>query len=471
VRQEFNTFRLGGEIEFAGVHLNVVRRWEFTKDDTSAFIGTPTPGDNSTDPTTVSKLTKAEPFHGSSNGWMLNLITHRRWFELNGRYSYTGGSRDYLLNEIAVGQDRFIGAANRQLLVSGHGQRPVTNANFSFSVFPTSRLTIVNHTSYSNIRMDGSNTFQQFDNATLGVTVFNFQLLGIRLVTNGTDVRYQFNRKFTAYTGYQYSNRLIHSIEDTATPGSAFDGVEARQLNHLHAGIVGFNWTPLQPVRIHLEGEIGRNDNPFTPVSERNYHAINGRVDYRKGAVQLSGAYKENYNTNSITLTSYSSHARNFSANASWTGRSWFSLDAAYSHLHLDTLGGIAFFAGAPRAQLITGQDSLYVSNIHSGTLMARFGVMKRVDLFVGYNVTRDVGDGRAAGSGPTDAVGALLYSVQTFPLIYQSPLARVSIKLHEKLRFNMGYEYYGYKEDLGLFGINNNYRANTGYTSLLWSF
>jgi len=95
--------------------------------------------------------------------------------------------------------------------------------------------------------------------------------------------------------------------------------------------------------------------------------------------------------------------------------------------------------------------------------------------LFVGYNITRDVGDGRASGIPANIAlpgpISSLLYSVQTFPLSYQSPLARISYKVHEKLRFNVGYQYYGYKEDFGLFNINDNYRANTGFASLLWSF
>ncbi|MCU1261813.1 MAG: hypothetical protein JWO80_4698, partial [Bryobacterales bacterium] len=61
--------------------------------------------------------------------------------------------------------------------------------------------------------------------------------------------------------------------------------------------------------------------------------------------------------------------------------------------------------------------------------------------------------------------------SVQTFPLTFQSPSARISVRLLEKVRLNFGYQYYGYKEQFGLFGINDNYRANTGYTSVLWSF
>jgi hypothetical protein len=123
----------------------------------------------------------------------------------------------------------------------------------------------------------------------------------------------------------------------------------------------------------------------------------------------------------------------------------------------------------------VTGDQSIYISNIHAATLGLRFAATKRMDLYVGYSITKDVGDGRSSIYGTVDPAtnptGALLASVQTFPLTFQSPSARVSVKLTEKLRFNVGYQYYGYKEQFGLFDVNENYLGNTGYTSLLWAF
>jgi hypothetical protein len=46
--------------------------------------------------------------------------------------------------------------------------------------------------------------------------------------------------------------------------------------------------------------------------------------------------------------------------------------------------------------------------------------------------------------------------------------MARLSIPITEKVRWNVGYQYYGYNE---LFLNGENFRANTGYTSVLWSF
>jgi hypothetical protein len=170
-----------------------------------------------------------------------------------------------------------------------------------------------------------------------------------------------------------------------------------------------------------------------------------------------------------LTLTSFSSHSRNYFANFSWAARDWVALDAGYSKLHLDTLGGIVFFAGAPRARQGTA-DSIYDSNIHAANLGVRFAIRKRADLYVGYNITKDTGDGRSglATPGTTDA---LFYNVQTFPLNFQSPLFRLTVPLTRKIKWNLGYQYYGYHEDFGLNSLLQNYHAHTGYTSVLWAF
>ena len=116
--------------------------------------------------------------------------------------------------------------------------------------------------------------------------------------------------------------------------------------------------------------------------------------------------------------------------------------------------------------------QSIFISNIHAGNLGLRFAITGRADFYVGYNITKDTGDGRASDAlQQTTPAGQLLYSVQTFPLTYQTPLLRLSVKLTAKLRYNIGYQYYGYHEEFGLLSDDQSYRAHTGYTSLLWSF
>jgi hypothetical protein len=137
----------------------------------------------------------------------------------------------------------------------------------------------------------------------------------------------------------------------------------------------------------------------------------------------------------------------------------------------LYTLGGLDYFANG---QDISGASSLYISNIHTANLGARFTVLKRADIYLGYGHVQDVGDGRAG----TSIGGGLLNIVpvpqppfiaaQTFPLRYLSPEARLSIRITPKIRWNAGYQYYGYNEH---FADLQDYRAHTGYSSISWSF
>jgi hypothetical protein len=70
-----------------------------------------------------------------------------------------------------------------------------------------------------------------------------------------------------------------------------------------------------------------------------------------------------------------------------------------------------------------------------------------------------------------TSSVNVLLASVQTFPLTYQTPMARVSVRISPKVRWNVGWQFYNYNEQFQLFTAYQNFHANNGYTSVLWTF
>src|SRR5207248_556743 len=158
-------------------------------------------------------------------------------------------------------------------------------------------------------------------------------------------LNYQATAWFGAYADYHYSNRRIRSIEQFAFPGSPPDVTPAEQTNQLHSGILGFRLRPAKPLTITFDGEVGRADRPFSPTSERNYHALGARVQYKLKSLQLSGFTRANYNLNSVSLSSYSSQSRTYAADVSWSPHGWVTFDAGYSKLHLYTIGGIDYFA------------------------------------------------------------------------------------------------------------------------------
>src|SRR5205823_11640586 len=170
----------------------------------------------------------------------------------------------------------------------GDGRRPVATGNLTLSLSPVSKLTLVNHTSVYNVRTEGDSAFLEFNNSTLSTNLLYFQYLGIRTIANETDLNYQPTAWFGAYAGYHYSNRRIRSIEQFAFPNSPPDVTPAEQTNQLNSGILGFRLRPAKPLTFTFDGEVGRADRPFTPIADRNYHALGARLQYKFKSLQLS---------------------------------------------------------------------------------------------------------------------------------------------------------------------------------------
>jgi len=453
LRDARNEYRLGNEFQLWGVTVNWMHGWEDFKEDflvpangmpTSQFIN---------------------PYHGTSPYWRAGLFTNRKWFNLNGRFTYTGTRRAYVSD-----QSPFLPASGPnigpfQVATMGTGSRPAATGNFTISLLLGPKLTLTNSSAVYNIRTEGDYEFLQLNNGTGQFVTQDFQYLGIRTITNQTDLNYKMRKWIGFFAGYDYSDRSITSVLTLGAP--AYE-----QTNILNAGVFGVRLRPLPPLTIMLEGEEGHANRPFAPKSDKNYQNLNARVQYKKKSLLLSSYVQTNYNNDSITLTAFSSHARTYAANFSWSPFGWLSFNADYVKLHLDTLGGLSFF---DNGDLLQNQYSLYISNLHTGNIGLRFALGKRVDLYAGYSHIQDTGDGRnnPLGNGFGTTIPEF-QAAQTFPMKYLSPLARVSVKLSNRIRCNVGYQYYGYHEDFftsGDFLPDHAYRATTAYSSVLWSF
>jgi hypothetical protein len=464
VRRRWNEYRIGNEFRVLGIGVNWTRGWEDFKED-EGFARAPAgvPGFPATANANLLSLDKSAPYHGTSPYWRVGLFTGNGRFDVNGRFTYTAGRRNFVFDETAVAAGPGARQTTTNVFSAGNAQRPVATGNLNIAFHPRSKLYLINSTAVYNARTQGDSAFTQFSPGQ-PVTTFYFNYLGIRTLANDTALNYQVSNAVGFYAGYQYSDRLINSVEQTN-----LTDLPARQTNILNSGNFGIRLRPWQALTIQFGAETGRANRPFTPVAPRHYHALNGRVQYRTRNLQVTAAAKTDYNNNSVTLSSYSSRARRYAVDGSWTRLSWLSLDAGYSKLHLDSVGGIAYIVAPPAGTLITGESSLYFSNLHTVYFGIRFAYKKRTELYAGLTRVQDTGDGRntAAGSG-LGSPRKVFQVVQTFPLTFQSPMARVSVKINNYLRWNGGYQYYGHRQE---FNPNLNYRANTGYTSLSISF
>ena len=469
IRRQQNEYRFGGDAQFFGFRLNALYSWVNFKEDTPTTLVAPSQGNNVTDLTSLSSFRRAEPYHGNSPYWRVALLREgKKYWALNGRFTYVAGRRGFVLDENSFGTDRIGANTLRQVITFGNAQRPAATGNLTFSLFPTSKITFTNQTSLYNIRMSGDSYFEQYTNGSAITPIYFFNFLGIQTIANTSDVQYRVRRWLTIHGGYNYSDRRISSITaaNLAAPNPAQAPLE--QTNRLNAGVLGFRIRPARALTINLDGELGRASTPIYPVSEKAYHALRARAEYRRKAFRMTALARSDYNTNSVSLTSFASHTRQYSVDGSWTPKEWFAIDSGWGKLHLDSLGGISYFVNRV---LVSGDQSYYVSNIHTATLNAHFTVQKRADLLIGFSYVEDFGDGRGSPLvSPVTAPGvpAAFLAAQTFPLRFLSPQARVSFPIRPRIRWNVGYQYYGYRED---FSTRQNFRANTGYSSISWSF
>jgi hypothetical protein len=464
-----NEYSGGVEVHLHGFLLNAVHGWQDFKDDTAL-------GPVAAPASALTSVRAVMPNHGTSPFWRVFTLYNRSIFNMNGRFTYTAGRRAYAVQENAAVATGFT-VGNRQVLSFGDAQRPVATGNLTLSVTPVSKVRFTNQTSVYNTRTEGSNAYFELDgtqtftpasSSTPGaaqVTQFAyFEYLGIRTIANRSEASFQ-AKWLSLYGGYEYSERRIRSIRQISF-GGPLAGDPFDQTNHDRAGFAGMSLTGIHGLNVSLNAEVGRADAPFTPKSDRDYHTVAARIQYHLKALTISASSTEDYNNNATSLTAFSSHARAYSVTAAWAANGHISVDASYSKLYLRTLGGIAYFAAG---QQFAGDQSYYLSNIHSGTLGIRAKLAKRVSAFGGYSVVQDTGDGRATPAGPGIAAAlAPFQAAQTFPLRFQSPYARISVQLAERLRVNFSYQHYDYRET---YFAAQGFRAETGYASLQWSF
>ena len=444
VKVKRNEYRIGNEFRVWGIRVNWLRGWEDFREDTPYSLPGPSP-----------QFSRSAPYHGANPYWRVALFSSRAWLSLNGRFTYTAGSGAFALNESSAIFG--LNQASQQIISLGTASRPVATGNLNLVFAPFKRWSFTNSTSIYNVRTEGYSSYIQFDNNSLTSDFLSFQYLGIRTIANGSVLDFAATNWLSFAAGYHYSDRLISSI--------LFAGMTPYgQTNILNSGTFDIRLRPIQPLTVTLTSEIGVANQPFAPAEDKNYHTLGGRVQYKRKNLIIEAVSKANYNVNSVSLSSFASHTRTYSASGSWTPLPRLAIDLSYTKLHVDTLAGVFYFA----PQLIQNDYSYYVSNIHAANAGVRFAMTNRADLYLGYSRVQDTGDGRSTVGAGLYASTPELQAAQTYPLTYQSPMARISVRLVEKLLWNCGYQYYAFREQ---FYSRDGYHANTGYTSLLWSF
>ncbi len=490
VRRLNNTWRLGTNFTARGLQFSLLQGWDYFKDDTTN--SPPLPGDAGTG-LVAPTFRRSDPVHGRTPFSRLNVHSDaNRLFAVNGRLVYSGGRRNFVLDENISNLNPASNVlVNRQSFVLGAGERSQATGDLTLTYQPGQRWTLSNTTSFHQMRITGDSAFVEVrtpqSSLDPGVDQYFFDYLGDRLFTNSTDVNFQVNKVVGLNGGYRYSLRRLQSREALQEPGSTpFENPLYSFDNTTHSVLAGFRLRPRPPLTISVDAEYGEADHPFVLRSERRYHDETARAQWRSRTWQLTGAlrYYRNRNAgpraatfalaNEPFLPNYLQVNRNYSVGAAWTPAHRFAFDASYVKLHLETSSPIVNFP-VSGALAPYGRQNLYLSNLHQVHGTFRWEVASRLTLFLGYSVVKDTGDGRSRLNPVAPFVPAYpnvsfngTDLIDVYPLTYQSPQGRLSVRLHPRLSWNANWQYYGFSEKFT--GLQN-YFANVLTTSLRWAF
>jgi len=496
LRSRANDFRVGADGKLGPLNFSFLQGFRRFRDDSVIDLGV-TPGINLNP--TVASLTsfdRNEPARGSVNYTRFSLQTLiAKKLDITGRIIYSKATQNYVSLESFTGRNwspRITGfppsppGATPNILnlgqynLNGDTERPNWLGDLGLTWLATDKLRLSDTFRVETFEINGAALFADFFSLTRGTRTdtIGFSNRDVntrteyRKIQNTIEGDYQFNKDYSIHLGYRYGSRRIEEgISGFALNSNAPTPLvpdSETEHNNTHAVLGGFKARPLHEWTIYFDGEHGTADNVFTRIGNYNYTNIRAKSRYKptsRLALNLALISKNNSNPSEIAGVSLedfgvSVKSRIFSSSLDWTATSRFSISTGYNYHWINSNAKLDYFFNNVQHPL---GNSLYFvrNNFFFVESVAR--VAPRVTLFAAYRINKDNGQGNRLAD-PTGNPGTLIAS---YPMSFQSPEARLAIKLHQRLDWNVGYQYYNYNESTIVGPRPQNYHSHLPYTSL----
>ena len=496
LKSRADDFRVGADGRLGPVNFSFLQGWRRFRDDSTIDLGV-TPGIN-LNPTAASltSFDRNEPARGSVNYTRFSLQTLvADRLDITGRIIYSKAKQNYSFVESFTGRNwnpRIAGfppsppGATPNILnlgqynLVGNSERPNWLGDLGLTLLATDKFRISNTFRYETFEITGDALFSDFFSVTRGTRTDSIGFSN-RNVNTRTDYRkiqntiegdYQFNRDYSLHLGYRYANRRVTeelsgfnlgTNAPTALVPSSFT-----EHNNTHAIIGGFKARPVNNWTLYFDAEHGTADNVFTRIGNYEYTNIRAKSKYKptsRLSFDLAFIAKNNSNPSEIAGVSLedfgvSVKSKLFSSTINWTATSRFYVSGGYNYHWINSDAIVDYFFNSVQHPL---GHSLYIvrNNFFFVETVAR--IAPRATLFAAYRINKDNGQGNRIAD-PTGRPGTLIAS---YPMSFQSPEARLAIKLHHRLDWNVGYQYYNYNESTLVGPRPQNYHAHLPYTSL----
>jgi hypothetical protein len=496
IRSRANDFRVGADGRVGSVNFSFLQGFRRFRDDSVIDSGV-NPGIN-VNPA-VANLTsfdRNEPARGSVNYTRLSLQTLvAKKLDITGRVIYSKATQNYTSIESFTGRNwnpRITGfppsppGATPNILnlglynLTGDSERPYWLGDLGLTLLATNKLRISNTFRVERFEINGAALFADFFSLTRGTRTDTISFSNDNVITsteyrkiqNTIEGDYQFSPHYSVHLGYRYGHRR----DEVSISGFALNSNAPMRLvpssdtehNNTHAVLGGFKARPAHDWTLYFDAEHGAADNVFTRLGNYDYTNVRLKSRYKptsRIAFNISVITKDNSNPSEIAGVSLedfgvSIKSRIFSSSLDWAATSRFSVSTGYNYHWINSKAIIDYFFNSVRHPL--GNNLYYVrNNFFFIESVAR--IAPRATLFAAYRVNKDRGQGNRVAD-PTGNPGTLIAS---YPMSFQSPEARLVIKLNHRLDWNIGYQYYNYNESTLVGPRPQNYHAHLPYTSL----
>jgi len=470
-----DNINVGADARIGSVDISFMQGFRRFKDDTTYSVTGRNLGNNTTNSTVINTLTRFLPARGHHSFTRFSAHTDlgKKLF-VTGRFNYTGSTTDYSLFERLTGVNADPSGVIDTSTAAGTAKRPYGVGEIGLTWLATDKLRISNTFRIDQFNISGTTPLSDFIQKTSSIgaplpPVSTFELFQrttkYRRFMNTVEGDYQFNRNYSVHAGYRYTDRhtrLFSSDDPSSATTEIFD-------NTTNSVIFGVKARPMPNWTIYFDGEHGTADSVFSRLENGRYTNLRGRTQVtvnEKLSFTASFVIRNNTNPTEVFLgdtqlppgtapnaLDVNIRSRMFSSTVDWAPSPKFWVNGGYTYLHNTSDAGIILFVDKV-SQFAQSQyfmrESFFFADVFAQPL-------SRLTLFASYRINRDPGQGDRISSSVIDIIGS-------YPLTFQTPEVRATVKLNDRLDWNVGYQFYNYRD---WFTPTQNYHAHLPYTSL----
>ena len=466
-------FRAGVDGSILGFNLTGTYGYRTFKDRTTYTLTGPEEGSNNDNYDFISSQ-RANPLDGRTHFGVFSVQrTFADKFDFTARILHSKTSNEFSWFETAsVYYNSTTVITNEQFNISGESSRPQTRGDLGMTWRVTDKFRISNTFTYDGFNLNGGNLYLLASTRSPS-RQHNYTFTKYRRYVNLLEGDYQFNNRFSVNLGYRYTRREFELLwtafnlrnnPPTLVGGS---GVIEEGDNTTNTFIAGTRIKPMKNWAIYANIEKGKADNVITRAGNADFtnFKIRSQMRFDKVAANVSFITKDNELPTDVTTSPGNpriteTRSRAFSATLDWYPIDELNLSGGYNYLHLTSLATVNFqnyLVNAPSEYFV--RDSYYFID-------ATVKPHKRLTFFGSYRWNKD----RGHDDRQIPALGAN-YILGGYKFDFKTPEFRAAIRLNKYVDWNIGYQYYDYKEE----PVQNiqwavpfqNYSAHMPYTSI----